>query len=176
MSVYALFGYIWMKGLHEPEQGMGVHPNTVNIMMLWLVVCMTGMLGPIANAAHVMGLVGRRRPSVSFGISPGGRRKAASEMGSPRCYRRRPAAAVIGGGFIGPVHVEALRRIGVEVVGMLGSSPDRAREAARRLGIPRVYPTSANSWTMIGSGSSTWHRPMLTISTRPGACWSPAAM
>jgi GlpG protein len=54
---YALFGYIWMKGLHEPEQGMAVHPNTVNIMMLWLVVCMTGMLGPIANAAHVMGLV-----------------------------------------------------------------------------------------------------------------------
>ncbi len=46
-----------MKGLHEPEQGMGVHPNTVNIMMLWLVLCMTGMLGPIANAAHVMGLV-----------------------------------------------------------------------------------------------------------------------
>jgi GlpG protein len=54
---YALFGYIWMKGLHEPEQGMAVHPNTVNIMMLWLVVCMTGWLGPIANAAHVMGLV-----------------------------------------------------------------------------------------------------------------------
>ena len=55
--VYALFGYVWMKGLHEPEQGMAVHPNTVNIMMLWLVVCMTTMLGPIANAAHVMGLV-----------------------------------------------------------------------------------------------------------------------
>ena len=55
--VYALFGYIWMKGLHEPEQGMAVHPNTVNIMMLWLVVCMTGVVGPVANAAHVMGLV-----------------------------------------------------------------------------------------------------------------------
>jgi GlpG protein len=55
--VYALFGYIWMKGLHEPEQGMGVHPNTVNIMLLWLVICMTGVLGNVANAAHVMGLV-----------------------------------------------------------------------------------------------------------------------
>jgi GlpG protein len=55
--VYALFGYVWMKGLHEPEQGMGVHPNTVNLMMLWLVICMTGALGNVANAAHMMGLV-----------------------------------------------------------------------------------------------------------------------
>jgi GlpG protein len=55
--VYALFGYVWMKGLHEPEHGMAVHPNTVNIMLIWLVACMSGLLGPIANAAHVMGLV-----------------------------------------------------------------------------------------------------------------------
>jgi membrane associated rhomboid family serine protease len=26
-------------------------------MLLWLVVCMTGTVGPIANAAHVGGLV-----------------------------------------------------------------------------------------------------------------------
>ena len=31
-------------------------------------------------------------------------------------------AAVVGTGFIGPVHVEALRRIGIEVKGMLGST------------------------------------------------------
>jgi predicted dehydrogenase len=37
-------------------------------------------------------------------------------------------AAVVGTGFIGVVHVEALRRIGVEVTGVVGSSPDRARE------------------------------------------------
>jgi rhomboid protease GlpG len=62
--VYALFGYIWMKGLYEPEQGMIMHPSNVNIMMLWLVLCMTGVLGPIANAAHVMGLV----VGVVFGV------------------------------------------------------------------------------------------------------------
>ncbi len=50
-----------------------------------------------------------------------------------------PAAAVIGGGFIGPVHVEALRRNGIEVRGLLGGSIERARTLARRLGIPRVY-------------------------------------
>ncbi len=32
-------------------------------------------------------------------------------MGSPLVIPYAPAAAVIGGGFIGPVHVEALRRI-----------------------------------------------------------------
>ncbi len=48
-------------------------------------------------------------------------------------------AALIGGGFIGPVHAEALRRIGVEVIGLLGSSPARARPLAQRLGIDRVY-------------------------------------
>ena len=48
-------------------------------------------------------------------------------------------AAVVGTGFIGPVHVEALRRIGVEVVGLLGSSPDRAREKADAMGVARVY-------------------------------------
>ncbi len=36
-------------------------------------------------------------------------------------------AAVVGTGFIGAVHVEALRRLGVEVVGVVGSSPERAR-------------------------------------------------
>jgi predicted dehydrogenase len=60
-------------------------------------------------------------------------------MGSPVVISRAPGAAVVGGGFIGPVHVEALRRIGVNVVGLLGSSFDRASQTAERLAIPRVY-------------------------------------
>jgi predicted dehydrogenase len=60
-------------------------------------------------------------------------------MGSPAVIRDAPPAAVIGGGFIGPVHVDALRRIGVEVVGLLGSSPARAKATADTLAIPRVY-------------------------------------
>jgi GlpG protein len=53
---FALFGYLWMKGQYEPEQGMILHPNTVTMMLMWLVLCMTGLMGPIANAAHVVGL------------------------------------------------------------------------------------------------------------------------
>jgi predicted dehydrogenase len=36
-------------------------------------------------------------------------------------------AGVVGTGFIGAVHVDALRRLGVEVTGVVGSTPERAR-------------------------------------------------
>jgi predicted dehydrogenase len=49
------------------------------------------------------------------------------------------SAAVVGTGFIGPVHVEGLRRAGVHVAGILGSSPEKSQAAAQRLGIPRGY-------------------------------------
>ena len=48
-------------------------------------------------------------------------------------------AGVIGTGFIGPVHLEALRRLGIEVVALAGSSTERAAEKARTLGIERAY-------------------------------------
>ncbi len=52
-------------------------------------------------------------------------------------------AAVIGGGFIGTVHLEALRRIGVTVHGLLGSSPERAAARSAELGVPRAYASLA---------------------------------
>ena len=48
-------------------------------------------------------------------------------------------SAVVGTGFIGPVHVEALRRLGRPVVGILASSPEKGRAAAAALGILRHY-------------------------------------
>ncbi len=54
--VYALFGYIWMKGQNEPEQGMILHPSTIQTMLFWLVLCMMGFVGNVANAAHVVGV------------------------------------------------------------------------------------------------------------------------
>jgi predicted dehydrogenase len=47
--------------------------------------------------------------------------------------------AVAGTGFIGPVHVEALKRLGVRIAGILGSSPEKSREAAAALDLPRAY-------------------------------------
>lgn len=48
-------------------------------------------------------------------------------------------AAVIGTGFIGTVHLGALRRLGVPVRGVLGSSPARSAQAAGALGLPCGY-------------------------------------
>ncbi|MHC5540645.1 rhomboid family intramembrane serine protease [Singulisphaera rosea] len=55
--VYALLGYVWMKGRNEPEQGMVLNPSTVQFMLFWLVLCFSGALGPIANVAHLVGLL-----------------------------------------------------------------------------------------------------------------------
>lgn len=55
--VYALLGYIWMRGKLDPGFGFIINKSTVTMMMIWLVICFTGMLGPIANLAHVFGLL-----------------------------------------------------------------------------------------------------------------------
>jgi predicted dehydrogenase len=52
-----------------------------------------------------------------------------------------PTAVVVGTGFIGPVHVEALRRLGVRVKGVVGSTPEKAAAAAERLGLELGYPS-----------------------------------
>lgn len=47
---------------------------------------------------------------------------------------------IIGGGFIGEAHIEAVRRIpGVEVLAIAGSSLDSAREKANKFDIPLAY-------------------------------------
>lgn len=48
-------------------------------------------------------------------------------------------AAIVGTGFIGTVHRHALRRLGVVVVGVLGSSPSRSSEKSREWGVARAY-------------------------------------
>jgi len=48
-------------------------------------------------------------------------------------------AAVIGAGFVGRAHIEALRRLGIEIGGLLGSSPERTQQQCSGLGIARGY-------------------------------------
>lgn len=50
-------------------------------------------------------------------------------------------AVVVGTGFIGAVHLSALRKLGVRIEGVLGSSPERGAERAKALGAPRAYAT-----------------------------------
>jgi predicted dehydrogenase len=52
---------------------------------------------------------------------------------------RETGTVVVGTGFIGPVHVEALRRLGQPIRGILASSPEKGRVAAEQLRLPRAY-------------------------------------
>jgi GlpG protein len=56
--VYGLFGYIWMKEKFDPACGLSLHPSTVAMMLIWFVICLTGLTGPIqiANTVHAVGL------------------------------------------------------------------------------------------------------------------------
>jgi GlpG protein len=55
--VYGLFAYIWLRGKMDPLSGFMMPSQTVFLMMLWFVICLTGKLGPVANAAHGVGLI-----------------------------------------------------------------------------------------------------------------------
>jgi predicted dehydrogenase len=48
-------------------------------------------------------------------------------------------AAVVGLGFIGPVHIEALRRLGIRVVGVADMVEEKARQAAQTWGLSKSY-------------------------------------
>ena len=54
--VYGLLGYIWMQGKYNPRFGYALHQPVVTMMLIWYVLCWTGLLGPIANWAHTAGL------------------------------------------------------------------------------------------------------------------------
>lgn len=47
--------------------------------------------------------------------------------------------AVIGTGFIGSVHVQVLRRLGVRIAGVLGSSPERGQSGADAMNVGNSY-------------------------------------
>ncbi len=66
--VLTLFGYVWMKGLYEPESGLGLSRGTVTFMMIYLAyTTLFGMPGiAIANAAHLVGLT----VGVLIGLGP----------------------------------------------------------------------------------------------------------
>jgi predicted dehydrogenase len=48
-------------------------------------------------------------------------------------------AAIVGPGFVGRAHLEALRRLGIPVQGILASTPERSKAAADSLHLPRAY-------------------------------------
>lgn len=59
--VFGLIGYLWWYARANPGRGYQLPPALVNFSLLWLVLGYTGVLdvvfGPVANSAHLGGLV-----------------------------------------------------------------------------------------------------------------------
>lgn len=55
--VYGLLGYSWMKTKYDPGSKIYLHRITVIMMIAWYFLCLTGLLGRMANAAHTAGLI-----------------------------------------------------------------------------------------------------------------------
>ncbi|MCT4703438.1 rhomboid family intramembrane serine protease GlpG [Enterobacteriaceae bacterium H20N1] len=57
-TVYALMGYVWLRGERDPESGIYMQRGLMAFAVLWIVVGYFDILGmSIANAAHVTGLL-----------------------------------------------------------------------------------------------------------------------
>jgi GlpG protein len=55
--VYGLIGYFWIRGRFDPGAGLSLDRQSLIIALIWLVACFTGYVGPIANYAHLSGLL-----------------------------------------------------------------------------------------------------------------------
>jgi predicted dehydrogenase len=53
--------------------------------------------------------------------------------------KRTIGVGVAGTGFIGPAHVEGLRRNGIQVLGLAEQTREKAEQKAAEMGIPRIY-------------------------------------
>lgn len=53
---FGLFGFLWMKSKFAPEYGIGLSRESVNYMLIFAALCVFGVFGPIANAAHFAGM------------------------------------------------------------------------------------------------------------------------
>ena len=93
--------------------------------------------------------------------------------------------AIAGTGFMGSTHLEALRRIDLPVVGVLGSSLEKSRKAASALGIEQAYADFGELLADPGVGSvhlatpNRLHYPMAKAALLAGKhvlCEKPLAM
>lgn len=56
-AVYGLIGYAWMYGETNPGGYIRLSSQNIQLALIWMVVCFSGALGPVANGAHLGGLI-----------------------------------------------------------------------------------------------------------------------
>ena len=55
--VYGLAGYVWLRGKYDRASGLYLDARSIEWLLIWLVICYTGVVGRVANTAHLVGLV-----------------------------------------------------------------------------------------------------------------------
>jgi len=55
--VYALMGYVWLRGERDPESGIYLQRGLMTFALIWIIAGWFDLFGmAIANGAHVAGL------------------------------------------------------------------------------------------------------------------------
>ena len=54
--LFGLAGYVWMRGRFTPESGLHLDSRNAMMMAVFFVLCLTGVMGNIANVCHAVGL------------------------------------------------------------------------------------------------------------------------
>jgi GlpG protein len=55
--IYGLAAYVFVKGRIDPLDRLGLDEGSTRLLVIWLLLGFTGVLGPIANVAHLTGLL-----------------------------------------------------------------------------------------------------------------------
>jgi len=85
---YGLFGFLLLRSKLHPSPEFVLNRNTIWMLLIWLVVCQSGAVGPIANTAHLVGFGIGGAIGAANALSGGGwqvvkrRRKFRSAMDS----------------------------------------------------------------------------------------------
>ncbi len=53
--VYGLLGYIWMMTKYKYNSAYTLSPGTVVFMVIWMIICLVGIIPNVANTEHVLG-------------------------------------------------------------------------------------------------------------------------
>lgn len=64
-AVYGLFGFLWIRPKVDPGYPIHLVQTNVILMLGWLVLCITPLIGGVANGAHIGGLLA----GVGFGFA-----------------------------------------------------------------------------------------------------------
>ncbi len=72
-AVYGLIGFAWAYGEYNPRGYVRLSGQAVQLALIWMVLCFTGMLGPVANGAHLGGLVAGLMMGWAIGTRDAGR-------------------------------------------------------------------------------------------------------